>query len=504
MSAPRPIKLVIAALGGQGGGVLADWLIEVARHEKHLVQSTSVPGVAQRTGATIYYLEFFPRSLLPQDGSKPVMALMPHPGDVDLVIASEIMEAGRALQRGIVTPDRTTLIASSNRVYAIGEKSHMADGRADEARITALARESSKQFISFDMQEIAVAHGSVISAAMLGALAGSGALPFSRESYRTAIREGGIAVDRSLAAFDAAAQAAHGAASSAASTAPLDTKATVSQPDSLAWRSGSLPSRLLEALKEVPSPLLPVVTEGVHRLVDYQDVSYAQSYLTRLQPIFALEPDGTRPRLSEAVARGLALWMSFEDAIRVADLKIRSSRARRVLGEVAAGASQLVSVTEFMKPRVEEICGTLPAGLGRRMQASPSMRGFLKRFTAGRQVRTSRVGGFTLLYGLAGLRRFRRGTLRFLEEDTRIQAWLGLIQRIAPVNYDLALEVAECQRLVKGYGSTHERGVRNFELIIERAAASSGEAGAAALVRNLRTAAFADEEGMALRAALAG
>ena len=56
----RPIKLTIAALGGQGGGVLADWLIEIAEAEDYIAQSTSVPGVAQRTGATIYYLEFFP------------------------------------------------------------------------------------------------------------------------------------------------------------------------------------------------------------------------------------------------------------------------------------------------------------------------------------------------------------------------------------------------------------------------------------------------------------
>src|SRR3954471_16944668 len=124
----RPIKLTVAALGGQGGGVLADWLIEIAETENFIAQSTSVPGVAQRTGATIYYLEFFPRAVAEQVGREPVMALMPVPGDVDCVIASELAEAGRAIQRGLVTPDRTTLISSSHRTYAIAEKSAMGRG----------------------------------------------------------------------------------------------------------------------------------------------------------------------------------------------------------------------------------------------------------------------------------------------------------------------------------------------------------------------------------------
>ncbi|HTB27786.1 MAG TPA: hypothetical protein VK715_02435, partial [Steroidobacteraceae bacterium] len=132
MSPQRPIKLTIAALGGQGGGVLANWLIEIAEAENHLVQSTSVPGVAQRTGATFYYLEFFPRAAADRAGRDPVMALMPGSGDVDCVLASELAEAGRAIQRGLVDPERTTLIASSHRSYAIGEKSAMGQGAADE------------------------------------------------------------------------------------------------------------------------------------------------------------------------------------------------------------------------------------------------------------------------------------------------------------------------------------------------------------------------------------
>ena len=104
MTEALPIRLSINALGGQGGGVLADWLVTTADSCGWLVQATSVPGVAQRTGATVYYLEFCPPD---PAGRLPVQALMPVPGDVDIVIAAELMEAGRAIARGIVTPGRT-------------------------------------------------------------------------------------------------------------------------------------------------------------------------------------------------------------------------------------------------------------------------------------------------------------------------------------------------------------------------------------------------------------
>jgi len=203
VSGLRPITVTIAALGGQGGGVVSDWIIDVARRSGYLAQATSVPGVAQRTGATIYYLELFPLAALPPDRRRPVFALMPNPGDVDVVIASEIMEAGRAMQRGLVT-DRTTLIASSHRIYAIQEKSHMADGRADSRQVRELARKHAKRYIEFDMQAMADANGSMISAAMLGALCGSGALPFAAEHYVAAIRASGVEAASSTRTFEAA------------------------------------------------------------------------------------------------------------------------------------------------------------------------------------------------------------------------------------------------------------------------------------------------------------
>src|SRR5262245_56492523 len=211
----RPIKLCVAALGGQGGGVLATWLIEIAEAEGYLVQSTSVPGVAQRTGATIYYLELYPRATAERAGREPIMALMPVPGDVDCVIASELVEAGRALQRGLVTPERTTLIASTHRSYTIAERSSMGDGTVDSEQLLQIVRDQSRHLVLFDMNAVAEAHHSVISSVMFGALCGAGVLPFKRETFESVIRASKIAVESNLAAFADASERASAAASAA-------------------------------------------------------------------------------------------------------------------------------------------------------------------------------------------------------------------------------------------------------------------------------------------------
>jgi len=521
MSRARPITVTVAALGGQGGGVVTDWLIDAARRSGYLAQATSVPGVAQRTGATIYYLEFFPRAQLPADGRRPIFALMPTPGDVDVVIASEIMEAGRAMQRGLVT-ERTTLIASSHRIYAIQEKSHMADGRSDAAQVAALARAQAKRYIEFDMQALAEANGSVISAAMLGALCGSDALPFTAEHYAEAIRAGGIDVAASTRTFDAARAAAAGSPTGAAAPGGE------AMPQMVPLRPSIPESFEIRIRQRVPAAAQAVAREGVRRMIDYQDPPYASLYLDRLETVIGLESCDSQPSgsesfegkdvsagsrrfagpqtcaLTESVARGLALWMSFEDTIRVADLKIRGARSRRVLQEVRPSAGQLVQVTEFMKPRVEEICGTLPAGLGGWLMRSTTMRRWLTRFTGGRQISTSTIGGFLQLYWLAGLRRYRRKTLRYAEEQRRIGRWLEVIGQAARRNYALAVEIAECQQLVKGYGETHERGSASLDAILADLPAWQERAEAALRVRSLKQAALADDEGIALRAALAG
>lgn len=481
----KPIKIAILAMGGEGGGVLADWIVDLAEHNGYLAQTTSVPGVAQRTGATIYYVELFPRAAAEAAGARPVLAMMPLPGDVDLVLASELMEAARAVQRGLVTPMRTTLLASTHRVYAIAEKIALGDGRADDQALLAAAQGAAKRFVGFDMAATAEGAGSVISAVLFGALAATGELPFTREQFEATIQRGGVGVKSSLAAFDAAHRQAL-AGPTPPTPAPAFTLPRAKHPE--------VQALLDRAAREHDAQALPLVVEGLRRLVDYQDPAYAALYLDRLA---SAPVDGA---LRAELARYLALWMSYEDTIRVADLKTRDTRFARVKGEVKAASDQVLQVSEFMHPRLQEIADTLPAGLGRWLLASGAPRRWVERLGAkGRVVRTSSLSGFVLLWVVAGLRRWRRATLRFAAENARIEAWLADIRAAAAKDRALALEIVRCQRLVKGYGDTHERGLANYARL---RGAWTGRALPAATLAELRTAALSDEQGHALTAAM--
>jgi indolepyruvate ferredoxin oxidoreductase, beta subunit len=493
--AERTIKLTIAALGGQGGGVLTDWLIEVAETSGYIVQATSVPGVAQRTGATIYYLEFFARVLAEKARREPIMALMPVADDVDCVVASELAEAGRAIARGLVTPERTTLISSTHRAYAIGEKSALGQGEADRGQLLELVRSQGKRSILFDMDEMAERHHSLVSAVLLGAISGASVLPFARDTFENAIRTSGLAVQTNLAAFADAFACAQAGGSREAPNPP------VSLPQAVPEKAQTPALQpLLDRVRALPQAVQPLVLAGARRTLDYQDPEYAALYLTRVERIAVL--DGKAPgeghQLTEATARGLALWMTFEDTIRVAELKTRAARFERVRAEIRASAGQLFGITEFMKPRVQELAGTLPAGLGGWVLRSPRLVRWLGRWTGGKQIRTRTAGGFLLLYSVAGLKRWRRGTLRYREENARIEAWLACIERQAASDYALGVELARAQRLIKGYGETYERGWRNFCTLLGEVERLAARADGAAILSRLQEAALADEEGQAL------
>jgi indolepyruvate ferredoxin oxidoreductase beta subunit len=488
-------------LGGQGGGVVSDWLVMAARKAGYIVQATSVPGVAQRTGATIYYLEFFPRCDAPE-GREPVMALMPNPGDVDIVVASEWMEAGRAINRGLVTKERTTLIASTHRDYTISEKIALGDGRVSSRELFEIASATAAKLIGFDMVKVADAAGGRISAVILGSIAGAGVLPWNIEDYHYAIKKSGVGVEASLSAFEAGRQSAITAQANPLTAAAWPgNHGTIDSSDyTLAAVPPPLRARIVDRFPAVLHDLLGM---GAARLADYQDDAYSALFLDRLEQIFAFDAGRvTDPKLTAATARALALWMSFEDVMRVAQVKTRRGRAERIRREVRADQKDLVQVREFVKPRVEEICGTLPAGLGRRLLASPRAHRFLTRFTAGRRISTSTISGFALLRGIAALRRLRRRTLRFQIENQRMEAWLKQITQITPPNYELAVELAECQTLVKGYGDTHERGWASFRQICGMAPQFVGDLHGAARLRLLREAALADDSGLLLERAI--
>ncbi|KKN46157.1 hypothetical protein LCGC14_0675650, partial [marine sediment metagenome] len=295
-------KLAIMAVGGQGGGVLTGWIEKLARAQGYSVQATSVAGVAQRTGATIYYLEMTPTS-----EKLPIFALAPSSGDIDILIAAEMMEVGRAILRGFVTPDRTTLIGSTHRALAVSEKSAPGNGIANADEVQAAAEIAAQRLILADMEGLAVAHGSNISASLFGALAASGALPFARSAFESTIRESGKGVGPSLQAFSAGFDATLGLTDK--DTAPQSAKLAV------AGRTNFMPQWeiLRRRIDALPDPLRPMALVGLEKVVDFQDCSYGSLYLDRVEQMMAQDSASHDWSLAITAAKYIANAMAYDD-----------------------------------------------------------------------------------------------------------------------------------------------------------------------------------------------
>ena len=500
LDAARPIALSVHAMGGQGGGVLIDWIIALAGRQGWAVQATSVAGVAQRTGATLYYVEIMPPPPEGWLGRKPVLALMPGPGEVDVVIGAELMEAGRAIQRGLVTPDRTTLIASSHRAFAVSEKAAPGDGMADPGKVYEAATAAAKRFIAFDMAALAEGAGSVISAVLFGALAGSGALPFGRAAYEETIQRSGVGVEPSLRAFGLGfAAAASGKVSPPAARQPVSKRLPALAP--VGWPP--FDGLVARAQKIFPESLHGMVAAGLRRTVDFQDAAYGAEYLDRLEAMLKLDNAGQEHRLSLAAAKHIARAMAYDDVIRVADLKTRAARFERIRTDVAALDGNILTTTEFMHPRIAEVAGTMPNRLGAMLEKSSPLQWLIRPFVdRPRRVQTATMRWFLPLYLLGGLKSWRPGSLRHAREQAHLNAWLANAAAAAPRNYALAVELIENRRLIKGYSDTHARGESKFDKVMAAAARLQGRPDAADWVRRLRVAALADEEGQALNDAL--
>jgi indolepyruvate ferredoxin oxidoreductase beta subunit len=470
----EPLTLLIAALGGQGGGVLADWIGHAARAQGLTVQATSTPGVSQRTGATAYYIEL---AAMPEEGTAPpVLALTAVPGCVDILVCAEMLEAARMLERGMSTPTRTTVIASTHRVYTAHEKMNAGDGRFDSGRIEQAVRALARQAVLFDMEAVAVRHGAAISAVLFGALAGSNVMPVTRAACEDAIRSVGRGVAPSLAAF----AQAFALAQQSGSEAPSDACASLAD-GNVTVRMKALPPALAARITALPRSVAEFAQEGVARLLTYQDARYASRYLLRVERIVRAETvaEGLQAshQVAREVARFLALWMCYGDLIQVASLKARLSRLERIRGEVRARAGEVVRVYDLFQPSLLEIAAILPRRLGAWLEQHAGGRGKLRPKGKGIALQASSLSGALALRLAAALRALRPYSLRFAREQEAIDDWLAAIGEALAAggaNVDRAVELARLPRLRKGYGATHDSGVNDYQDILDAHRAGNG------------------------------
>lgn len=490
----QPISLLVCALGGEGGGVLSEWLMDTARRAGHAAQSTSIPGVAQRTGATTYYIEVSPTPNSATLSRKPVFSLNPVPGALDALVSTELLETARQISLGMVSHERTRVFSSSSRSLTTRERMPLGDGRLDSTKLLELVQQFALEAQVWDFSAMAKAHGTMVSAIMLGVIAASGLFPMAREHYEAAIGEGPHS-QPSLRGF-------------AAAYARCQTHQAVlamRHDDEAQPRTQTTHEPALQAL---PAQVRELAELGFARLCDYQSRAYAELYVQRLQRVLDAENtiDPTQQHghaATREMARWLALWMAFDDIVRVADLKSRASRQQRVAQEVKQQPDELLRVYEHFKPGIPELAALLPARIAHRLVHWDKAR-----VAQGREplawaikVGSHTVWGMLALRLLAGLRGLRPHGSRFALEQHDIDAWLNSVCRGLQEDWTLGHELALCGRLIKGYGSTNERAKRHLQHILQTFGHTHTEhtnAWRADAVRQTREAALSDEAGTAL------
>jgi indolepyruvate ferredoxin oxidoreductase beta subunit len=336
----------------------------------------------------------------------------------------------------------------------------------------------------------------MINAVMLGALAAADVLPIPAQAFEDAIRADGKAVEANLRGF----RAGLAAATSAAARATDDGKR----------RHGAV--RSVAALEAKASAILPasaieIVVEGLRRTAAYQDVAYAGLYLDRLKAVCEADDHADAGgRLIRETARQLAVRMTFEDVIRVAEAKIAPERFARIRQELGLKDGEPFRIVDVLKPGLDEMCQILPPRLAQRVLGWAERRGWRPHW--GMEIESTALTGYLRFWALARLKRFRPRGHRFVQEQAAIAAWLALIVESAHLSADVAIEVAECARLIKGYGETWQRGGANYrtieaQVIRPALAGRIARNQAADAIASARTAALVDPEGDGLAKCLA-
>lgn len=465
------IRILIPAVGGQGGGVLTEWVVQAFFLEDFDAQGISLPGLSQRGGSTVYYLEAHPK---PESEDKSIIfAQFPVPGEVDIILAQEFLELGRALELGYGS-GKTTIVTSSHRIYSTLEKMPIGSGIYSDENLRKLAGGFSSRFIELNALELSKKNGMdelAVNAILLGALSASGAVPLDKQSFIRSIKMVGVAVNASLKAFEVGWEYAHSGNESNADLSAEWAGFIKEREDKLEGKEkDEYLSRISNIESEYSANLREILAESIYRLIDYQDLSYADKYLNEVNTVKTIDSNtkGTTFKLTELFAKNLALLMSYEDGIRVAELKIKSDRFKRIREEMRVRDDQVFHVVDYLKPDAEEIYGLLPNVLVAPVLSFTQTRLFKKIWhrkkplTMGQTPVTNSFGGYLRLWTLTKIKFLRPYSFRYKKEYKLIKAYRDAINKYASYDYKLACLVAKSAQMVKGYGKVRRRTMDSF------------------------------------------
>ena len=207
----------------------------------------------------------------------------------------------------------------------------------------------------------------------------------------------------------------------------------------------------------LPDNAASMVIEGIHRLMEYQGASYAQLYVNRLRR-FIGRPDVDEAMFGE-IARLMAMRMSYEDPIRIAQLKLAEC-------EMNAGDPRAPFADDIRKFRLDELIGALPAAVAEPLLDVLEWMGWTHKRVSIRFSTTSRWG-IRRLKIEAGFRRWRRFSVRYTKERAWVERWLHMISRSLAKQPKAAPAIVQTATMVQGYGDVYRQGLADWHAIID-------------------------------------
>lgn len=459
----RGVRVLIGTVGGQGGGVLSDWLVRGLLNAGWQPQSVGLLGLSQRAGTVIYYVEANP------EGDKPpILSPFAVPGDVDLILAQEFLELGRLLQGGFAAKN-CSIIANTYRYLGTLEKMPAEGGIFSSEEIRNAAESLSDNTWLFHAQNMVTEAGlSYLSsnAILLGAVVASPIFNLPAEPFHQAIRAAESNVGDNIKAFDLGYKMMRDGTLPRALFQESEVKDWQQMADE---RAAKLPpgkasqyKQLLDAAQQtLPAALNQVLAEALYQLIDYQHLKYAQSYLDLIAEFADDEP------LQAVYAQHLALWLTYEDSPRVAQLKTRPERFTGIAKEHGLKPGQKLVVEDYLAPDPQQIYGILPPSLaelvrsvGRRINPE------FEKITLEMKIKTSSLHGYYTMALIGWSRRFRLSSWRHQQEMKEINLWQQGIRDWQRQDRELAFLAADAGRLIKGYGRVRDLALADLRLFL--------------------------------------
>ena len=209
------------------------------------------------------------------------------------------------------------------------------------------------------------------------------------------------------------------------------------------------PPRLPDGL---PDSLSSIVDDGISLLMDYQGAAYAKLYVERLQR-FIGRVDVSPAMLAE-IARLLASRMAYQDAIRIAQLKLAQFNQTGVRS------------VENVRLRFDELVDTLPAVAADPVLTVLGYLGWLHKQVS-IPFSTASLWGIRRLKMEAWLRRWRMFSIRYAEERVWVERWLHMIARCLAKQPQSVSAVIQTATMVQGYGDAYRQGLADWHAIID-------------------------------------